>query len=801
MPVTTLNPTAYRGWKITGGGTLSEGSTYDTFVAGKHPIGFLRGSMQFTLPSDFFGASITTATLTFGALSLTESGSSFDYFRSVLGIPANSTAFASQDVQGASLGSSRRFLADQGYVDYSTGNPVDHVVPTAGTTLNVNVKAMMDEAMAAGRFNSGLMQLIWRFQDSIYSYGDDQNHIITGTTIDLYLDYTPTPLFITAPSTTFRVGGGTTLTVRRNGSTAGDLIVSLAQSPAGRLTLFQPVTIPSGQTSEVSPVIGLATGTTTLTATAGSDSYGLGFNVLPALPAGLGDETHWYCPSLDSTGNGTTTVTDLVETGAVNGALTDMDAATDWPADTGNGGVRALDFDGSNDRITFASPISPSGSRSISMWVRFNNPTNRQGLIGTRSTSGNQGFVFLLNATNTLRYFHTGGGDLSATATFVANTWYQLGVTFAGNTVRLYRNGVQIATSTSFANDTASVFNGVLGAEDQWLSGPFAGRIDDARIYNRELTNAEMAHLASLRGVLGVPSAPLNLWTPARITTSLWLDASDATTLFDATSGGSQVSAGGSVARWQDKSGNTRHASQATSGSRPVRQAGSLNGRDGVLFDGSNDFLDHSGSGISTGDAKSVFVVARGGESLAIAGIAGGGLLNHTKLPASGDPRYLFRQLGQTNGSSYIVGGDTVATNAITTHNLVAEISTAFLSGWIITTARATNWWLNGTPRSTSGMVNSESAITGYRIGAAMYGTGELGEPWPGPIYEIVAINGEATTAVRERIEGYLAHKWGLAGLLPSNHPFKTIPPLADISRLINSSRINTGLINRSLAR
>ena len=39
----------------------------------------------------------------------------------------------------------------------------------------------------------------------------------------------------------------------------------------------------------------------------------------------------------------------------------------------------------------------------------------------------------------------------------------------------------------------------------------------------------------------------------------LWLDASDATTLYGATTGGSLVASDGGVARWEDKSGNSRH--------------------------------------------------------------------------------------------------------------------------------------------------------------------------------------------------------------------------------------------------
>jgi|694.fasta_scaffold17646_2 hypothetical protein len=71
----------------------------------------------------------------------------------------------------------------------------------------------------------------------------------------------------------------------------------------------------------------------------------------------------------------------------------------------------------------------------------------------------------------------------------------------------------------------------------------------------------------------------------------LWLDASDASTLYDATSGGSLVAADGAVARWEDKSGNARHATQGTSGSRPLRKTSVQGGKDVLRFDGSDDSL------------------------------------------------------------------------------------------------------------------------------------------------------------------------------------------------------------------
>lgn len=83
----------------------------------------------------------------------------------------------------------------------------------------------------------------------------------------------------------------------------------------------------------------------------------------------------------------------------------------------------------------------------------------------------------------------------------------------------------------------------------------------------------------------------------------LWLDASDSSTLYDATSGGSTVGANGSVARWEDKSGGGRHFTQATSGVRPVRKTSVKNSKDAIEF--TNDWI----GGVYTYTISSIFVV------------------------------------------------------------------------------------------------------------------------------------------------------------------------------------------------
>ena len=85
--------------------------------------------------------------------------------------------------------------------------------------------------------------------------------------------------------------------------------------------------------------------------------------------------------------------------------------------------------------------------------------------------------------------------------------------------------------------------------------------------------------------------------TPAELPTELWFDAADSATV---------VHSSNSVSQWNDKSGNGRHATQTTASDRPTLQAGVLNSKAVLRFDGSNDKLWYPG-GFVPGDAVVVF--------------------------------------------------------------------------------------------------------------------------------------------------------------------------------------------------
>lgn len=113
-----------------------------------------------------------------------------------------------------------------------------------------------------------------------------------------------------------------------------------------------------------------------------------------------------------------------------------------------------------------------------------------------------------------------------------------------------------------------------------------------------------------LRPIAGRPLVAPAVTPPTAAALAVWLDASDSSTLWDATTGGSLVTAGGGVARWEDKSGNGRHVTQGIANNRPLRSVASLAGKGSVDFDGLNDFITGT-HGLSAKQEHSVFIAWR----------------------------------------------------------------------------------------------------------------------------------------------------------------------------------------------
>ena len=83
---------------------------------------------------------------------------------------------------------------------------------------------------------------------------------------------------------------------------------------------------------------------------------------------------------------------------------------------------------------------------------------------------------------------------------------------------------------------------------------------------------------------------------------------------------------------------------------------------------------------------------------------------------------------------------------------------------------------INGTFEQ-SGVNNDGSGDTTYNQIGIRGGSNDLRDPLDGKIGEIIVAN-TVVADTRQRLEGYLAHKWGLTANLPDGHPYKAaIPP------------------------
>jgi hypothetical protein len=243
----------------------------------------------------------------------------------------------------------------------------------------------------------------------------------------------------------------------------------------------------------------------------------------------------------------------------------------------------------------------------------------------------------------------------------------------------------------------------------------------------------------------------VQFWTPARITTALWLDADDASTV---TLNGSTVS------QWNDKSGNGRHAAQGTSSARPTYQTNSLNRKSGILCgNGGPTGFDLPSNLLNSVTSGSVLYVAKGTEPNVTQNQAG--VLNDWSSDSNDHEPYnnviYSRWLSTARYSGGVVPYD---------------LRNGYISR-IASSSTAWSYFLNGSLYVSSN-ANTLSVTTVPKIGLRSIHNYAYTRS---VVYEVIFFNSVLSNSDFQQAEGYLAHKWGLTANLPSDHPFKEIPP------------------------
>jgi len=234
------------------------------------------------------------------------------------------------------------------------------------------------------------------------------------------------------------------------------------------------------------------------------------------------------------------------------------------------------------------------------------------------------------------------------------------------------------------------------------------------------------------------------LWTPADITTFKWYDSNDADTIVPYLSGSD-------VSRWDDKSGNADNALQGSASLQPSYSATGLNGLPSVFVDGTETMVI---GGLDVGDNYCVFMIGEFSEYQSYIRWQEVGFL---RMDDTGN----CRSSGNTNLATGLV--DSSGTH-VSSMDLKFDGTVNGAASFLDGTAVATQTWSDASSTAyggTPGYIGSRKAVDSFSTGH----------------YQEIVIVKNCTTDTRQKMEGYLAWKWGTESSLPIGHPYKDAAP------------------------
>jgi hypothetical protein len=225
--------------------------------------------------------------------------------------------------------------------------------------------------------------------------------------------------------------------------------------------------------------------------------------------------------------------------------------------------------------------------------------------------------------------------------------------------------------------------------------------------------------------------------------------------------------AGGStITTWPDQSTNGNDATQSVSANRPTVAAADLNGMNVVRFTSAdtNSFdLPDLLSGASEGSAMAVIKV--NADPPGATADSGGLLKIGSQGGANGSNHYPF-----TDNNVYDDFGSTARkslgnpTPSLASYRILSFHSKA--SDWRCY-IDATSFFTTAT--NTAGFTSSPKIATSTNGVTSVYLNG-----W---VAELLICNNFLTDSDRQKLEGYIAWKWGINANLPGGHPYLAGPP------------------------
>ena len=142
--------------------------------------------------------------------------------------------------------------------------------------------------------------------------------------------------------------------------------------------------------------------------------------------------------------------------------------------------------------VTIPANITNTNKHSLSIWLNTSTTSGTQTVF--EFGTGNQ-ILFRTHSTDSNKANFGTGGWFDHGITFNANTWYHLVITFnSGNPAKIYVNG-SLAHTTGNKNKGASDSANYLGANNSSGGNNFKGKLDQFRIFLKELSASEVSTL------------------------------------------------------------------------------------------------------------------------------------------------------------------------------------------------------------------------------------------------------------------------------------------------------------------
>ena len=269
-------------------------------------------------------------------------------------------------------------------------------------------------------------------------------------------------------------------------------------------------------------------------------------------------------------------------------------------------------------------------------------------------------------------------------------------------------------------------------ATDNTKKGASNACVVELIVNNSPVVDTGLDHTIVLSG-----SAP---WSPVSVSPVVWFDASDASTI---------TSSGSNVTHWADKSGNANHATASVANKCPQSGLSTIDGKNVIQGVDRDEYMEISPA---TSPVKACFAVVsvNSGSANELMALGGQGTNPSLFVRSSGD-QASFDGSGSSQGS-YSVNAAGYSGYAENHASIGISPGQAFLFSGV---------WQNNSPLN---------RIIGYD-GASNGPTSDE------RIAEVIWLAAEPSGEEREKIEGYLAHKWGLATNLPEGHAYVAQAP------------------------